>query len=204
MQIRELAVPDSYVVTPRIHTDDRGSFLEFYRHDRLAEVVGHALDLRQANTSISRRGTFRGIHFADTPPGQAKYVTVVRGAVMDFVVDLRVGSPTFGTWEGVRLDDVERRAVYLSEGLGHAFLALEDETVVSYLVSDVYNPSAEHAVDPLDESIGLELPIPATELLLSEKDGDAPSLAEAMERGILPDWQKARAWYAELDARMKG
>jgi dTDP-4-dehydrorhamnose 3,5-epimerase len=204
VQIRELAVPDSYVVTPRIHSDDRGSFLEFYRYDRLAEAVGHSLDLRQANTSISRRGTFRGIHFADTPPGQAKYVTVIRGAVLDFVIDLRVGSPTFGAWEGVRLDDVERRAVYLSEGLGHAFLALEDETVVTYLVNDVYNPSAEHAVDPLDDAIGLELPIPETELLLSEKDRQAPSLAEAIELGILPDWQAARAWYAELDARVKG
>ena len=204
MQIRELTVPDSYVVTPRIHSDDRGTFLEFYRHDRIAEAVGHSLDLRQGNTSISRRGTFRGIHFADTPPGQAKYVTVARGAILDYVIDLRVGSPTFGSWDSVRLDDREHRAVYVSEGLGHAFLALEDETVVTYLVSDVYNPNAEHAVNPLDEALGLEVPIPAEDLLISEKDRRAPSLAEALEGGILPDWGAACAWYASLDAKGQG
>ncbi|KRC60481.1 dTDP-4-dehydrorhamnose 3,5-epimerase [Agromyces sp. Root81] len=203
MQIRELMVPDSYVVTPRIHSDDRGSFIEFYRHDRLHEAVGHSLDLRQGNTSVSRRGSFRGIHFADTPPGQAKYVTVAHGAILDFVVDLRVGSPTFGTWDSVRLDAVDRRAVYVSEGLGHAFLALEDETVVTYLVSDVYNPTAEHAIDPLDPSIGFDLPIPVDELLISPKDQQAPSLTEALELGILPDWSAARAWYASLETKVQ-
>lgn len=196
-------VPDSYVVTPRIHSDDRGSFIEFYRHDRLHEAVGHSLDLRQGNTSVSRRGSFRGIHFADTPPGQAKYVTVAHGAILDFVVDLRVGSPTFGTWDSVRLDAVDRRAVYVSEGLGHAFLALEDETVVTYLVSDVYNPTAEHAIDPLDPSIGFDLPIPVDELLISPKDQQAPSLTEALELGILPDWSAARAWYASLETKVQ-
>src|SRR5690606_40201002 len=117
----------AYESTPQTYGDARGVFLEWYRFDKLAGVVGHALDLRQANMSISRRGVVRGVHFADVPRGQAKYVTTTRGAVVDYVVDIRVGSPTFGRWESVVLDDVDHRAVYLAEGLGHAFVALTDD-----------------------------------------------------------------------------
>ena len=96
----------------------------------------------QTNVSVSSRGTVRGIHFADVPPGQGKYVTVLSGSLVDYVVDIRVGSPTFGRWEAVTLDAVDRRAVYLSEGLGHAFCALEDGTTAMYLCTATYNPTA--------------------------------------------------------------
>ena len=200
MQIRDLMIQGGYEITPRIHADDRGSFLEWYRFDRLAEAVGHPLSLRQANTSVSRRGVVRGIHFADFPIGQAKYVTVTHGAVLDFVVDIRLGSPTFGQWDAVRLDDVDRRAVYIAEGLGHAFVALTEGAVVSYLVTDVYNPAAEHAISPLDPTIGLEFPAEAGEPLLSEKDAAAPTLQLAAELGLLPTWDAASAYAAELDS----
>ena len=198
MQIRELSIPDSYEITPRQFDDDRGTFLEWYRFDRLAEVIGHPLELRQANTSVSRRGVVRGIHFADVPPGQAKYVTAVHGRVLDFVVDIRVGSSTFGQWDSVLLDDVDRRAIYLSEGLGHAFVALTDHATVSYLVSDVYSPTAEHGVNPLDPQIALRFPAEAGELILSAKDADAPSLTEAEQRGLLPRWDQVRDFYTGL------
>jgi len=198
MQIRELAVPDSYEITPKAFGDDRGAFFEWYRFDALAEAVGHPLDLRQANASVSRRGVVRGIHFADVPRGQAKYVTAMRGSVIDFVVDIRVGSPTFGSWDAVVLDDVDHRAVYLAEGLGHAFVALSDEATVAYLVSDTYNPTAEHGVSPLDPAIGLEFRLPASELVLSEKDVEAPTLAAAAEAGLLPDYAQLRAYYDTL------
>jgi len=198
VQIRELSIPDSYEITPRQFDDDRGTFLEWYRFDRLAEVIGHPLELRQANTSVSRRGVVRGIHFADVPPGQAKYVAAVHGRVLDFVVDIRVGSSTFGQWDSVLLDDVDRRAIYLSEGLGHAFVALTDHATVSYLVSDVYSPTAEHGVNPLDPQIALRFPAEAGELILSDKDADAPSLAEAEQRGLLPQWDQVRDFYTGL------
>jgi len=201
VQIRELDVPGAWEISPQVHGDDRGIFLEWYRFDRLAEAVGHPIDLRQANTSVSRRGVVRGIHFADFPIGQAKYVTATHGAVLDFAIDIRLGSPTFGRWDAVRLDDVDRRAIYLSEGLGHAFVALTDDAVVSYLVTDVYNPTAEHAINPLDPSIGLEFPREAGEPLLSPKDLAAPTLAEAEMQGLLPTWDAARRYYAELDTR---
>lgn len=200
MQIRELSIPDTYEVTPQQHRDDRGVFFEFYRFDRLEEVVGHSLDLKQGNTSVSRRGSVRGIHFADIPPSQAKYVTAPRGAVVDFVVDIRVGSPTFGQWDSVVLDDTDRRALYVAEGVGHCFVALTDDATVSYLVTDVFNPAREHGVNPLDEEIALVFPLPADELLLSPKDTEAPGLTEAAATGLLPTWEEARAFYSSLDA----
>lgn len=201
MQIRELAVPDAFEVTPVQRADDRGVFLEWYRFDALEEAVGHPLALRQANTSVSRRGVVRGIHFADVPPGQAKYVTVLHGAAMDFIVDLRVGSPTFGEWDSVLLDTVDRRAVYLAEGLGHAFVALEDDTTVSYLVSDVYRPEREHGITPRDAQIGLILPDSVGELLLSPKDVEAPTLAQALEAGLLPTMGATRELYDSLESK---
>ena len=198
MQIRELSVPDAYEITPRQISDERGVFLEWYRFDRLAEAIGHPLDLRQANTSVSKRGTVRGIHFADVPRGQAKYVTVTHGAVLDFAVDIRVGSPTFGEWDSVLLDTVDRRAIYLAEGLGHCFVALTEEATVSYLVSDVYRPGAEHGITPLDAAIGLDLSGVEGGALLSEKDTMAPTLEQARDLGLLPVWDDLRTYYATL------
>ena len=198
VQIRELYVPDSYEITPIQRSDDRGVFLEWYRFDHLSEAVGHPLSLRQANTSVSKRGVVRGIHFADIPLGQAKYVMATHGAVLDFVIDIRVGSPTFGSWDAVRLDDVDRRAIYIAEGLGHAFVALTEDATVSYLVSDTYHASKEHGINPLDATVGLVFPAEAGELLLSRKDTDAPSLEEAAARGLLPRWDYVRRYYDTL------
>ena len=147
-------MPGAYEVVPAVHADGRGAFLEWFRADRFHEATGHAFTLAQANASVSAAGTLRGVHFADLPPSQAKWVTCLHGAVLDVVVDIRVGSPTYGKWDAVRLDDAEHRAVYLSEGLGHAFMALEDASVVSYLCSAPYAPGREHGINPLDPRLG--------------------------------------------------
>jgi dTDP-4-dehydrorhamnose 3,5-epimerase len=197
--IRELAVPDAYAVATTQHRDDRGAFLEWYRFEPLAEAVGHPLRLAQANCSVSRRGTVRGIHYADVPPSQAKYVTCVRGAILDVVVDIRVGSPTFGTWDAVRLDDTERGAVYLAEGLGHAFVALTDDATVVYLCSEVYSPTREHGITPVDPDLDIDWPADVP-LLLSPKDEAAPRLAAARDAGALPTYDACRAYYDSLRA----
>lgn len=194
MQVRELAVRDAFEFTPKTFPDARGIFVAPFEEAPFVEAIGHPLRLAQSNHSRSRRGTLRGLHFADVPPGQAKYVYCPTGAALDVVVDLRVGSPTFGTSDAVRLDPVTFRALYLPEGVGHAFLALEDDTVVAYLCSTGYNPSAEHGVHPLDPA--LDLPWPADlEPLLSDKDRAAPTLAEARAAGLLPDHGECVAWY---------
>ena len=193
MQRRALAVPGAWELTPVQHHDDRGMFYEWFRDDDMVAATGHSLDLRQANCSVSDVGVLRGIHYADVPPGQAKWVTCLSGAVLDVVVDLRVGSPTFGRWDPVLLDDVDRRVVYLSEGLGHGFLSLQDGSTVAYLCSTPYAPGREHEVDPLDPEIGIAWPDRARdgsplELRLSPKDAAAPGLHEARRRGLLPAW----------------
>jgi dTDP-4-dehydrorhamnose 3,5-epimerase len=200
MDVRELAVPDAYEFTPRAFDDPRGTFLEWYRADLLANIVGHRLEVAQSNQSISRRGTVRGIHFAEVPPSQAKYVYCPSGAVLDVIVDIRAGSPTYGVVDTVRLDDVDRRAVYLSEGLGHAFVALTDGAVVTYLCSTGYSPDREHGVNPLDPAIGVPWP-DGLDLLLSDKDRDAPSLAEAADKGLLPTYAECQAFYTSLRSR---
>lgn len=197
MTARELAVPGAWELTPKVHTDDRGSFHEWFTDAEFTGLTGHPLDLRQANCSVSQAGVLRGVHFAQLPPGQAKYVTCTRGAVLDVVVDIRVGSPTFGQWDSVLLDDRAHRSIYLSEGLGHAFLALEDRSTVTYLCSAPYNPDREHTVSPVDPALAIEWPYDG-QLLLSDRDRDAPTLDEARAAGLLPTWEQTQAFLAQL------
>ena len=197
MEFRPLAIDGAWEVTPRQFPDDRGVFLESFRGDKLAEQLGHRLDVVQTNVSVSSRGTVRGIHFADVPPSQAKYVTVLSGSLVDFIVDLRVGSPTFGQWDSVLLDPLDRRAVYLAEGLGHGFVALEDDTTALYLCSAAYNPEREHGIHPLDPDVGLILPA-GLEPLLSPKDAAAPTLAQAQQQGLLPSYAACQELYSRL------
>ena len=192
-----MAVADAYEIVPQQHRDERGVFLEWYRFDVLQQARGHGLDLRQANCSVSVAGVVRGIHFATVPPGQAKCIICLSGAVLDVVVDIRVGSPTFGRWEAARLDDVDRRAVYVAEGLGHAFMALTENATVSYLCSEVYSPDREFGIDPLDPQVGIDWPAGLTPVV-SPRDEAAPSLADARRAGLLPDYAVCRNYYEAL------
>lgn len=199
MQVRELAISGAFVFAPQAFPDVRGLFTAPFQEPAFVKAVGHPLRVAQTNHSVSRKGTIRGLHFADVPPGQAKYVYCPRGALLDVVVDVRVGSPTFGHWEAVRLDSVDYHAVYLAEGLGHAVVALEDDTVTSYLCSQAYNPAAEHGISPLDPALGLPWPA-ELEPMLSDKDAAAPTLADAQATGILPHYSACLARYEALRA----
>ena len=197
MNIRSLAVRDAYVLDLVPHGDSRGRFTEWFKSDVLAERIGYRFSVAQANHSVSVAGVLRGVHFAQVPAGQAKYVYCPTGRVLDVVVDLRVGSPTFGSHDSVVLDAEEPRATFLAEGLGHAFVSLADHSSVTYLVSTPYTPGREFGVDPLDPELALPWPSgPAFEL--SAKDRAAPSLAEAAEQGLLPTMAECEARYAEL------
>jgi dTDP-4-dehydrorhamnose 3,5-epimerase len=200
MDIKELSIEGAFEITPRQFPDDRGVFLESFRGDRLARAIGHRLDIIQTNVSVSSRGTVRGVHFADVPPSQAKYVTALSGSFIDFVIDIRVGSPTFGQWDSVLLDTVDRRAVYLAEGLGHAICSLADDSTVMYLCSATYDPGREHGVNPLDPALGLAVPEGVT-AVLSSKDAAAPSLSQAAAQGLLPQYDQCLRFYAKLASR---
>ncbi|MFF4762995.1 dTDP-4-dehydrorhamnose 3,5-epimerase [Streptomyces sp. NPDC001292] len=186
--MRPLRIEGAWVDAPQVFTDGRGRFHEWFKDERFQDSTGQGLRLAQANCSRSVRGTLRGIHFASVPPGQAKYVTCVSGAILDVVVDIRTGSPTFGEWEAVRLDDATHRCVYLSEGLGHAFMALEDNSTVVYLCSEGYAPQREHGINPLDPRLAVSWP-DGLAPILSEKDAAAPTLEEAERQGLLPSFE---------------
>ena len=196
MKIRPLSIAGAWEIVPAQHGDPRGLFMEWYRFDHLAAELGHPLRLAQANLSVSARGVVRGIHYADVPPGQAKYITCVRGAVLDVVVDIRVGSPTFGRSDTVRLDDVDRRAVYIGEGLGHGFCALTDDATLTYLCSETYHAPRERALHPLDPELAIDWPADAPQL--SARDAAAPGLAAALAAGLLPDAVTCREYTESL------
>ncbi|MCU1700360.1 MAG: dTDP-4-dehydrorhamnose 3,5-epimerase [Mycobacterium sp.] len=196
MTSRELGVPGAWEITPTVHGDERGVFFEWFSDREFAAMTGHRLDLRQANTSVSSAGVLRGLHFAQLPPSQAKYVTCLHGAVLDVVVDIRVGSPTFAQWDSVLLDDKDHRSIYISEGLAHGFVALQDDSTVSYLCSAGYSPQREHTICPTDPVIGVDWPV--VDPTLSDRDAAAPTLAEVQAAGLLPTWDDAQAFVEEL------
>ena len=196
--MQSLGIEGAWVYTPTVHGDDRGSFIEQFRGAEFAADLGYRLDIAQVNCSVSQRGVIRGIHYADVPPGQAKYVSCLAGAGLDVIVDIRVGSPTFGEWEAVRLDATSRRSVFISEGLGHAFMALTDDATLLYLCSTPYAPGREHGVHPLDPAIGIDWPLGEDGAggapLMSPKDAAAPTLEEALQAGQLPRYEDCTAY----------
>jgi dTDP-4-dehydrorhamnose 3,5-epimerase len=199
MEARELSIPGAFEFNPRTFPDSRGVFVAPFQESVFLATVGHPLRVAQTNHSVSKRGALRGVHYADVPPGQAKYVYCPRGALLDVVIDIRVGSPTFGKSEAVLLDSTDFKAVYVAEGLGHGLIALQDDTIISYLCTAGYNPQAEHGINPMDPAMALPWPRDI-EPLLSEKDLAAPTLAAAEAAGLLPTYEECMAHYEELRA----
>ncbi|MEV6602570.1 dTDP-4-dehydrorhamnose 3,5-epimerase [Kutzneria sp. NPDC051319] len=197
MQVRELDIAGSWEFTPPAFPDHRGRFAAPFQGQAFAEAVGHPLRLAQTNHSVSRLGTIRGVHFADVPPSQAKYVYCPAGSLLDVIVDIRVGSPTFGQWTSVLLESEKLNAVYVSEGLGHAFIALAENTAMAYICSEGFNPGAEHGITPMDPALGLPWPSDI-EPILSDKDRDAPTLAKAKAAGLLPSYDDCVAYRDKL------
>jgi dTDP-4-dehydrorhamnose 3,5-epimerase len=190
-RVTPLDIHGAYVIEPARHPDARGEFLEWYSARPLRAALGRPVDIAQANLSVSRRGVLRGVHLTRVPPGQGKLVTCVAGAALDAVVDLRVGSPTFGRHALVRLDPDSRTVVWIPEGLGHAFLALEDGTTVTYLCTTGYDPASEVTVNALDAELAIEWPLQdcgdeSATPIRSERDAAAPSLAQVLASGALP------------------
>jgi dTDP-4-dehydrorhamnose 3,5-epimerase len=198
VQIEAIGIEGAWLCTPRQFPDERGVFLEWFRNDLLTAQTGRRFDVVQANHSISRRGTVRGLHLTDVPPGQAKYVYCPRGAVLDVVVDVRDGSPTYGKHVAVTLDDAGRQGLFIAEGLAHGFCALTETAEITYLVSTTYDPTVEHSINPRDPDIGIPWPEDIGELVMSDKDRAAPTLEQARTAGTLPSYDACRARYDAL------
>jgi NDP-hexose 5-epimerase len=190
MEIAEMSIRGAYRLRTPGSPDRRGRFYEAWRFSELLGQTGHHFEIRQVNYSVSRKNTLRGIHGTTIPPGQTKLVTCVRGAAMDVAVDLRVGSPTFGQFDVTLQDEASGIGVYLAEGIGHAFRALTDDTCMNYLCGAEYVPGTMIDVQALDPELKIpwELDGPP---IMSDKDSAAPTLAEAVSRGLLPTYEQA-------------
>jgi len=186
MELTPLGIEGAWLAESPVWSDDRGFFREWFKSTDVKNVTGREFGIEQANISVSSKGTLRGIHYSIAPRGQAKWVTCVAGSIKDVIVDIRPDSKSFGQWIEVELSGDSGKSVVISEGLGHGFLALEDNTAVAYLVSTPFSPTDEFEINPLDEKIGINWGMESSELKISEKDKKAPTLAERLAEGKLP------------------
>ena len=186
MKLITLGIEGAWLAEAPVWSDDRGFFREWFKAQVVREATGINFAFEQANISLSSAGTLRGIHYSIAPRGQAKWITCVSGSIKDVIVDIRPNSSTFGKWIEVELIGNSGKAVFISEGLGHGFLALEDNTAVAYLVSTPFSPNDEFEIDPLDKNIGINWGMEPSALKISEKDRKAPTLAERLTEGNLP------------------
>lgn len=186
MELTPLGIDGVWLAESPVWSDNRGFFREWFKSEDVKAAIGSDFGIEQANFSLSSAGTLRGIHYSIAPRGQAKWITCVSGSIQDVIVDIRSDSKTFGQWIEVELMGDSGKAVLISEGLGHGFLALEDNTAVAYLVSTPFSPTDEFEVNPLDEKIGIKWGMDLGSLKISGKDRTAPTLAERLAEGKLP------------------
>jgi dTDP-4-dehydrorhamnose 3,5-epimerase len=186
MKLTPLGIEGVWLAESPVWSDDRGFFREWFKSEDIKNKTGRDFGIEQANVSLSSRGTLRGIHYSIAPRGQAKWITCVAGSIKDVIVDIRPDSKSFGRWIEVELRGDSGKAVLVSEGLGHGFLALEDNTAVAYLVSTPFSPTHEYEINPLDEQIGIQWGMETSDLRISDKDLNALSLIERKLNGQLP------------------
>ena len=186
MKLTQLAIEGAWLAESPIWRDERGYFREWFKSEDIFEATGIDFSVQQANISQSKRGVIRGIHYSLAPEGQAKWVTCVSGSIKDVIVDIRPDSNSFGQWIEVVLKGDSGKSVFIGEGLGHGFLALEDDSAVAYLVSTPFSSSAEFEINPLDEKIAINWGMDLIDLKISNKDKNAPSLEDQRQNGQLP------------------
>lgn len=184
LKVTELSIPGLFVLESPVWSDDRGFFREWYKRGDL-EASGVEFSIHQANLSMSRRGVVRGLHYSIAPEGQAKLVTCAYGELDDVIVDVRVGSPTFGQVEIVHLAAGEERSVLLPAGAAHGFCVTSEFGVLSYLLSSPFNAAMELEINPFDEMINVSWPL-SGQAIVSEKDAAATSLAGRLAANELP------------------
>lgn len=186
MELTPLGIEGAWLAESSVWSDDRGFFREWYKREEILSKTGMDFSTQQANISVSSKGVIRGIHYSLAPEGQAKWVTCVAGSIIDVIVDIRPSSKTYGNWIEVELNGASGKAVCVGEGLGHGFLSLSDHSTVAYLLSSPFSPNMEFEINPLDPAIGVNWRIAQTELKISEKDRNAPTLRERETQGKLP------------------
>jgi dTDP-4-dehydrorhamnose 3,5-epimerase len=186
MKIASTKIEGPLLATSTVHKDDRGSFLEWFKGNELNSFLKEEISFSQGNVSSSATGVLRGIHYSITQVGQAKWVTCLSGKIEDYVIDLRIGSPTFLQYIQVTLSGFDGKAIFIPQGFGHAFVSMAENSIVTYLVSSDFNPDLEQSIDPMDKDINVAWPL--VDLQLSVKDKTAHSLEYKVQNGLLPNW----------------
>ena len=184
MKVNFAGIDGVWIIQNETHIDERGSFQEWFQNRHFEENTGVNFTPKQANSSVSGKGVVRGIHYSTSTEGQAKLVTCMSGEILDVIFDLRSDSETFGQSVSIPMKAHDGKSVYIPEGMGHAFISLLDNTNVVYLLSSNYDPSTEHSIHPFDTTLNFNWPM--EEIILSERDSHAPSLAEQAEKKNLP------------------
>jgi len=179
MKVTPLAIAGAWIIESPVYPDDRGIFREWFKLEALMENGVPAFEVRQANTSISKKGVIRGIHYSPEIDGQTKLVTCTSGSVLDVIVDLRPESKTYGEHLEVELSESLGKCVYISSGLGHGFQALEDNSVVTYLLDKEYSPSNEFGLNPVDPKLNIKWPL--LDFHISEKDRNSTNFGLSNE-----------------------
>ncbi|MFB7513099.1 dTDP-4-dehydrorhamnose 3,5-epimerase family protein [Streptomyces sp. NPDC056144] len=194
LEISELALPGAFLLSPRAAQDEVVVRYETFRQDDVEDAIGRPFAIRYSDLSAARRLVLRGIHGTAGESGRARLFDCVRGSALHVVVDLRVGSPDYGRHEMVWLDHRDASSVFVSEGLGHAWLALEDDTVIACHSSRPDTPGTGYTVSALDPALALPWGLTG-EPLMSDEDLAAPTAAEALAQGILPAYEDCLALY---------
>jgi dTDP-4-dehydrorhamnose 3,5-epimerase len=189
MKVTQLSIVDVYLLESPVWGDSRGYFREWFKRSDLDEA-GIDFPIQQANLSMSKRDVVRGLHYSLAPEGQAKLVTCAYGELDDVIVDIRVGSPTYGQVEVVHLAAEDERTVFLPGGVAHGFCVTSELGALTYLLSSPFNPSMEIEINPFDESLSVPWPL-SGEAIVSEKDAQAPSLDQRRAAGQLPTYAHA-------------
>ena len=178
MKIRETGISGLVVIEPDVFGDSRGYFMESFSLRKFRELTGLDIDFVQDNESKSSYGVVRGLHFQRPPHAQSKLVRVVKGAVLDVVVDIRKGSPTYGQHVAVELTENNHRQFFVPKGFAHGFAVLSETAVFQYKCDEFYHPEADGGISILDESLGIDWRIPRDKVILSEKDMKHPCLKD--------------------------
>lgn len=197
MDVSELKISGSWLIDHKRFDDFRGFFYESFKSILLESKLKRKFTIAQANTSLSKKGAVRGVHYALIPPSQAKYVQCLQGSIRDFVIDIRIGSPTFGEHQFIDLDGNKPQALFIEEGLAHAFVALSDDALVTYLVSAPFNPEREKAINPLDSELNIDWVL--KDLEISDKDRAAPTFSEAQKLNLLPNYKECKNFISTLN-----
>ena len=179
MNYIQTAIEGVWIIEPKVFNDQRGYFFEAWKQAEFDEHIGRHVSFIQDNESKSSYGVLRGLHYQKGEYSQAKLVRVIKGRVLDVAVDIRKSSPTFGKYVAVELSDENKRQFFIPRGFAHGFLVLSDEAIFTYKVDNVYAPQAEASIRWNDETVGIDWPIDAKDVVTSEKDLKACSIQEA-------------------------